>query len=49
MKKASEPNKSISEAWKVKHLEIPADDMARVKKFYSSLFGWKIQGVPGME
>lgn len=34
---------------KVQHFEIPADDMVRAKKFYSSVFGWKIQDVPGME
>jgi len=34
---------------KVQHFEIPADDMARAKKFYSSVFGWRIQDVPGME
>jgi uncharacterized protein len=34
---------------KVQHFEIPADDMARAKKFYSSVFGWKIQDVPDME
>jgi hypothetical protein len=34
---------------KVQHFEIPADDMARAKKFYSLVFGWKIQDVPGME
>ncbi len=34
---------------KVQHFEIPADDMTRAKKFYSSVFGWKIQDVPGME
>jgi uncharacterized protein len=34
---------------KVQHFEIPADDMARAKKFYSSVFGWKIQDVPGLE
>jgi len=34
---------------KVQHFEIPADDMARAKKFYSSVFGWKLQDVPGME
>ena len=26
--------------------EIPADDLARAKKFYSALFGWKIQPFP---
>lgn len=34
---------------KVQHFEIPADDMARAKKFYGAVFGWKIQDVPGME
>jgi len=28
--------------------EIPADDAERAKKFYSSLFGWKIKKFPGM-
>jgi len=28
--------------------EIPADDLARAKKFYSSLFGWKINSFPAM-
>ena len=27
--------------------EIPADDPARAQKFYSSLFGWKINPFPG--
>lgn len=27
--------------------EIPADDLKRAKKFYSSLFGWKIEAMPG--
>jgi uncharacterized protein len=34
---------------KVVHFEIPADDMARAKKFYSSVFGWKLEDVPGMD
>ena len=34
---------------KVQHFELPAQDMARAKKFYSSVFGWKTQDVPGME
>jgi len=29
--------------------EIPADDMGRAKKFYTSLFGWKIKPIPGMD
>src|SRR5258708_4978350 len=28
--------------------EIPADDLGRAKKFYSKLFGWKINPFPGM-
>lgn len=27
--------------------EIPADDINRAKKFYSRLFGWKINAFPG--
>jgi len=27
--------------------EIPADDLTRAKKFYGSLFGWKIEKFPG--
>lgn len=33
----------------VVHFEIPADDLARAKKFYSTVFGWKTEDVPGME
>jgi hypothetical protein len=29
--------------------EIPADDTARAKQFYSKLFGWKINALPHME
>lgn len=29
--------------------EIPADDTGRAKKFYASLFGWKIAPFPGMK
>jgi hypothetical protein len=28
--------------------EIPADKPARAQKFYSKLFGWKINAMPGM-
>ena len=28
---------------KVVHFEIPVDDLARAKKFYSSIFGWELQ------
>ena len=29
------------------HFEIPADDVERSRKFYSDLFGWKIEKFPG--
>src|SRR3977135_806985 len=29
--------------------EIPADDLKRAQKFYSSLFGWKINPIPNMQ
>jgi uncharacterized protein len=29
--------------------EIPADNLARAKKFYGALFGWKIKAFPGMK
>jgi predicted enzyme related to lactoylglutathione lyase len=29
------------------HFEIPANDVEKLRKFYSKLFGWKIEKVPG--
>lgn len=29
------------------HFEIPADDVDRARKFYSTLFGWKIEKFEG--
>lgn len=29
------------------HFEIPADDVEKLKKFYTELFGWKIEKSPG--
>ena len=29
------------------HLEIPADDTARSREFWGSLFGWEFQAFPG--
>ncbi|HEX3799977.1 MAG TPA: VOC family protein [Verrucomicrobiae bacterium] len=43
MSKSTKPSASI--IW----FEIPADDMNRAKKFYSSLFGWKINPIPNMD
>ena len=29
------------------HFEIPADDVQKLSNFYSKLFGWKIEKMPG--
>ena len=29
------------------HFEIPADNVKKLRKFYSELFGWKIEKMPG--
>ena len=34
---------------KVVHFEIPADDLARAKRFYGSIFGWELQDTDGMD
>jgi predicted enzyme related to lactoylglutathione lyase len=34
---------------KVVHFEIPADNLARAKKFYNTVFGWKMNEIPEME
>jgi uncharacterized protein len=31
------------------HFEIPANDVEKVKKFYTDVFGWKIEKLPDME
>jgi uncharacterized protein len=31
------------------HFEIPVNDVEKAKKFYSDVFGWKIEKVPNME
>ena len=31
------------------HFEIPSDDIERTKKFYTDLFGWKIEKWPGAD
>ncbi len=31
------------------HVELATNDVARAKEFYSSLFDWKLDEVPGME
>ncbi len=32
----------------VVHFEVPADDLARAKKFYTESFGWELQDMPEM-
>ena len=34
---------------KVVHFEIPADDVARAKEFYGSIFEWELQDYPEMQ
>jgi predicted enzyme related to lactoylglutathione lyase len=34
---------------KIVHFEIPSDDIARAKDFYSSIFGWELQDMEGMD
>ena len=31
------------------HFEIPSDNLERTKKFYTELFGWKMEKMPGMD
>lgn len=33
----------------ITHIDIPADDIARARGFYSAVFGWQIDEVPGYE
>ena len=33
----------------VGHFELPADNPERARKFYGSIFGWKLTTPPGME
>src|SRR5438045_3807479 len=47
-KTKSKTSKKSKPAASIIWFEIPADDTARAKKFYSSLFGWKIKAFPGM-
>ena len=34
---------------KIVHFEIPTDDLARAKEFYSSNFGWQLMDMEGMD
>jgi predicted enzyme related to lactoylglutathione lyase len=33
---------------RVIHFELPADDVERAQAFYSEVFGWRMQTIPGM-
>src|SRR5690606_680312 len=33
----------------ITHIDIPVSDMARARSFYSALFGWRIEEIPGFE
>jgi predicted enzyme related to lactoylglutathione lyase len=41
----SDPQKLGSLVW----FEVPANDPAKIQKFYSELFGWKVNPIPGMQ
>ena len=43
-KPATKPKIAANIIW----FEIPADNLDRAKKFYTSMFGWKINPIPGM-
>lgn len=43
----SKSKKSIQTPASIVWFEIPADDIARAKKFYGQLFGWQINPFPG--
>lgn len=31
------------------HIEIPAPDLAKAKEFYTKVFGWTVNAIPGMD
>ena len=33
---------------KIVHIEIPAPDLEKAREFYSRVFGWKVECIPGM-
>src|SRR5437667_3900395 len=45
-KTKNKPGKKSKTAANIVWFEIPADDIARAKKFYGTLFGWKINALP---
>ena len=47
-KTKSKQSKKAAPPANIVWFEIPADDPERAKKFYSTLFGWKIEKFPGV-
>jgi len=47
-KNTTQQRKGGSTARSIVWFEIPADNVERAKKFYSALFGWKIDKLPGI-
>lgn len=47
-KRSKKQGKQAKAASSIVWFEIPADNPERAKKFYSALFGWKIEKFPGV-
>lgn len=45
--RSKKQGKQANEASSIVWFEIPADNVERAKKFYSALFGWRIEKFPG--
>ena len=45
--KPATPEQQATGTGSIVHFDIPVEDMERARKFYSELFGWKIEKVPG--
>jgi predicted enzyme related to lactoylglutathione lyase len=39
----------VRELDKIVHFEIPSDDISRAQNFYSSIFGWQLDEMEGMD
>ena len=48
-KRGSEPKRIGVPKSPINHFEIPFDDLKRIKKFYSEIFGWTLIDMPGMD
>ena len=47
-KRKTRPARKSKPVSSIVWFDIPADDVGRAKRFYGSLFGWKIKKFPGM-